>query len=134
MEIVAQNQPSLDAPGAGLPVVELFLARILFGRFRKRNTPDTIDETIRREREAILDLVGPLEEAAGRTPVLINRIRGMEDSSRNWSVFMTLEHLRIVNESVSRTMKALSRCEVPSQRASTADVKPSVGAGAEAMD
>jgi hypothetical protein len=49
----------------------------------------------------------------------------MEDSSRYWSVWMTLDHLRIVHHSFIRVIRALSRGVVPPGRASTADVKPS---------
>jgi hypothetical protein len=49
----------------------------------------------------------------------------MEDSSRYWSVWMTLDHLRIVNESIVRIIGALADGKVPKTPASTAGVKPS---------
>jgi hypothetical protein len=52
----------------------------------------------------------------------------LEDSSRYWSVWMTLDHLRIVHHSVGRVIRALTIGSVPPGRASTADVKPSPGA------
>ena len=48
----------------------------------------------------------------------------MEDSSRYWSVFMTLDHLRIVNLAVAGTIRALGKGELPDRVAGTADVKP----------
>jgi hypothetical protein len=48
----------------------------------------------------------------------------MEDSSRNWSVWMTLDHLRIVNSGITRTIGALTKGVVPPGKASTAAVKP----------
>jgi len=56
--------------------------------------------------------------------VLIKRLPGMEDSSRHWSVFMTMDHLRIVNGFIAETLALLARGEVPERAASTATVKP----------
>lgn len=57
--------------------------------------------------------------------VLIQRPRGLEDSSRNWSVWMTLDHLRIVHHSMADIISSLVRGVPPSGVASTAAVKPS---------
>jgi DinB superfamily len=56
--------------------------------------------------------------------VLIARPPGLEDSSRYWSVLMTLDHLRIVNLALVRIISSLAAGKVPEGRASTADVKP----------
>ena len=42
--------------------------------------------------------------------VLIRRPPGLEDSSRYWSAFMTLEHLRIVHREMVRIIDALAFC------------------------
>jgi hypothetical protein len=57
--------------------------------------------------------------------VLIERVRGLEDSSRYWSVWMTLDHLRIIHGDVAGTIEALAKGVVPPGKASTARVKPS---------
>ena len=49
------------------------------------------------ELQTILTLVEGVSVDSAARPVLIDRIRGIEDSSRHWSVYMTLDHLRIVN-------------------------------------
>jgi hypothetical protein len=49
----------------------------------------------------------------------------LEDSSRNWSVWMTLDHLRIIHEGQVRIISKLSQGIVPEGKASTAAVKPS---------
>ncbi len=69
----------------------------------------------------LVQLCGP--EAASRR-VLIPRVRGLEDSSRYWSVWMTLEHLRIIHGTMARTIQSLANGVVPSGVASTARVKP----------
>lgn len=58
----------------------------------------------------------------------------MEDSSRYWSVFMTLDHLRIVNMGIADTIRLLGLGQVPARRADTATVKPSPEAAIGAVD
>lgn len=119
-----QTEPQLAPPGAGLPKLELVIARILFGLRRITGTRAAFSTAFARERRLIRDLVRSCPpEAAGRR-VLIERPRGLEDSSRNWSVWMTLEHLRIVHAEMARIIGSLGRGESPPGRASTAAVKP----------
>jgi len=118
-------EPKLDAPGAGLPRPELYIARLLFALRRWTGSKDSFAATFDRERESIRTLVnscGP--EHAGKR-VLIERVRGLEDSSRYWSIWMTLDHLRIVHRGITRTIGALAKGIVPPGAASTAAVKPS---------
>jgi hypothetical protein len=115
----------LAPPGAGLPKLELLVARLLFAlRWRTGNTT-TFNARFTQEREAIHRLITPLDDAAASRRVLIPRVRGLEDSSRYWSVWMTLDHLRIVNRGIGETIRKLLRGELPHGKASTAAVKPS---------
>jgi hypothetical protein len=66
--------------------------------------------------------------------VLIKRLPGIEDSSRFWSVYMTLDHVCIMNTVVARTIQTLGHGQVPSGKASTASVKPSPDADASAVE
>jgi uncharacterized damage-inducible protein DinB len=77
-----------------------------------------------REREAIRMLVTGLDEPTLSRSVLIRRPRGLEDSSRNWSVLMTLDHLRIVHHAFIGVIGTLAQEQVPEGEASTAAVKP----------
>ncbi len=121
--------PPLAAPGAGLPPLELFIARRLF-RLRCRLTSRAgAEELIRDERQKISALVDTIEPAAAERRVLIARPRGLEDSSRHWSVLMTLDHLRIVNEAVAGAVRELRAGRMPATAASTAAVKPSAEVG-----
>ncbi len=70
---------------------------------------------------------------AGARPTLIKRLPGLEDSSRNWSVFMTLEHLRIVNADIAEAISLLAQSRVPMRVVSTAAVKPAAGIGSEVI-
>ena len=93
-------EPKLDAPGAGLPAMELFVARTMF-RIQRWLKPRAFwDELFETERSNILALVSDLGDATSRQQVLVRRIRGLEDSSRFWSVCMVLDHLNIVNKTM----------------------------------
>lgn len=126
---LSQNPPPLAPPGAGLPLPELLVARLLVRWGRWRTTRQQAVENFARGRDEIVELTRGCDAATGAQRVLIRRLPGMEDSSRFWSVFMTLDHLRIVNDAVAAVVSALVCGQVPSRRASTADVKPSPDAG-----
>ncbi len=118
-------EPNLAAPGAGLPKIELFIGRWLFARRLRRGTRESFAADFQAEREAVGALVRSCNAESAARRVLIKRPRGMEDSSRNWSVWMSLDHLRIVNGGITRTIGALVKGVVPPGKASTAAVKPS---------
>lgn len=127
--MTTQPEPKLAPPGAGLPGVELFVARLLFALRRWTGNRRSFDARFERERELIRALVGGCDAEAGSYRVLIRRLPGLEDSSRYWSVWMTLDHLRIVHHEFARAIGALAREVVPDGTVSTADVKPSAEAG-----
>jgi hypothetical protein len=100
------------------------MARVLVGwRLRRTSRPDT-EKLFLRERKAITSLAREVDPDIGRRQVLIKRLRGLEDSSRNWSIFMTVEHLRIVNQETTGLMSALLKGDQPIRAVSTAAVKP----------
>jgi hypothetical protein len=123
-------EPKLAAPGAGLPKIELLIGRWLLARSLRRGTRESFIAQFQRERETIRALVDSCDAESAARRILIKRPRGMEDSSRNWSVWMTLDHLRIVNGGITRTIGVLVKGVVPPGKASTAAVKPSLEATA----
>ncbi len=128
------NEPQLAAPGAGLPWVELFIGRFLFRRSLKQRSREDFELRFGREREAIRKRLGEVPAERRGERVLIPRVRGLEDSSRFWSAWMTLDHLRICNDAFAGVITALAAGRVPPGKASTADVKPSPTAGAESEE
>lgn len=127
------NEIELAPPGAGLPWLELQIARLIFRRARKRSSRGTTDALLDRETRTLEQIAGALPVDTASKQVLIRRLPGLEDSSRNWSVFMTLEHLAIVNEGVAGVITALANGIEPPGAASTASVKPHVGADASVV-
>jgi hypothetical protein len=119
-----REEPRLAPPGAGLPRAELMVARALFGLRRALHTRESVTRWFVRERERVRDLLGGLDAEAAARRVLIPRLRGLEDSSRHWSVWMTLDHLRIVHRNVEGVIRLLALGKAPPRAASTAAVKP----------
>lgn len=125
MNLNPTSMPQLAAPGAGLPAYELQIARVLFTLRAWTSNHRQIDAIFRRERALVADWVRACPAGRLGERVLIPRPRGLEDSSRYWSVLMTLDHLRIVNLACASIIRELSEGRVPAGKASTADVKPS---------
>lgn len=126
-------QPQLAPPGAGLPPVELFFARLIFRTFLWRGNRDRFTARFQQERQRIRGLIATCDAEAGALQILIPRPRGLEDSSRHWSVWMTLEHLRLMHGSIRKVMIALIRGMSLEGKASTASVKPAPGIQADVI-
>ncbi len=118
------TDPQLAPPGAGLPAIELFIGGRLFALKRLLGSRESFTAKFELERVAIRDLVNSCSPTKRRERVLIPRLRGLEDSSRFWSVWMTLDHLRITNSVFAMVITSLVHGKVPQRKASTAEVKP----------
>jgi hypothetical protein len=117
--------PKLAAPGAGLPKIERFFANLIIHWKAKRTSREAAAATFATERDAIFKLLRATPTESLTTPVLIKRLPGLEDSSRYWSLLMTADHLRIVNDQIAGVIASLCKGKVPAGAASTAAVKPS---------
>ena len=122
--MISPSLPSLAAPGAGLPRLELAIARALSAVHRWKGSREGFNRQFEKERATIRRLVGRCDESQLARRVLIRRLAGLEDSSRHWSVLMTLDHLRIVHTSIEGVVQNLTRGDLPQGSASTAAVKP----------
>lgn len=135
---MSQTEPEisvpLQPPGAGLPPVELFISRIGFRLLKLFVSQRGASKWFRSEAEQILTLARTLAPAEAARRVLIPRLPGLEDSSRYWSVDMTLEHLVIVNTATVGVIEALAAGRTINHVVSTADVKPSATPGPEMIE
>lgn len=129
MNATAEAVARLAPPGAGIPAIERVVGGAVFAVRRWRGTPAGFSRQFSRERAAVAALCGGVGEGVLTRRVLIPRLPGLEDSSRYWSVCMTLDHLRIVNTEISRVISALLHGAAPEGRASTAAVKPAEDVG-----
>ena len=118
------SAPELAPPGAGLPRGELQVARILFFCQSKLSSRLQGEQFFRSELHRISALINPLSSESLEQRVLIKRLPGLEDSSRYWSVAMTLEHLRIVNDEVGKVILHLVEHGEAPRVVGTADIKP----------
>lgn len=133
-QVMIPTTPTLAKPGAGLPKPELVIARLRFKAFRKRSSRADLSALVESEQAAILKLVRSVDADTAARQVLIRRLRGMEDSSRFWSLLMVIHHLQIVNDAVAHSIALLGRGEVPSGAVSTADVKPDPDIDAKVLE
>jgi hypothetical protein len=122
--MTANETPRLAPPGAGLPFPENLIARLMFGLKRATGSPQSFTDHFIAERAHIGGLIAGKDDTVLSKRVLIARPRGLEDSSRYWSIWMTLDHLRIVHHAFIGVIESLAAGRVPEGEASTAAVKP----------
>lgn len=121
-------QPILQPPGAGVPLPERLILRFFLGPFvAKRSNWEQNWQKFDSLNQKIFRLLDGLTTHQLQQKILVPPQRGLEDSSRDWSAAMVLEHLIIVGSVQKTAIIALSRGVVPDQKASTAAVKPKGG-------
>ena len=125
------DAPKLDKPGAGLPFIEWAVAKyIVFPRRFKNFSKEKALADFAEQSDKILKLARGLSSEQLIERRLIARLQGLEDSSRYWSVAMTLDHLTIVGNLMSHAVIELSKGNNALKVVGTAEVKP--GAAADA--
>jgi len=125
---------SPQPPGSGLPPFEQnFLAVSL--KVGSALLSDNRALTLfLREADTIKAIVNDCDYDFLSQQVVVPRYQGMEDSSRNWSLFMLLDHLCQVNRSILRTVDALKSGIAPLGVLEVADFKPNLDCDAESID
>lgn len=130
----AQGEPRLQAPGKGLPFWQALLVRYwLFPRFCKAHGWEDASKRFEKEGKRILDLTAGLSPELLTRKVLVSGIPGIEDSSRYWSVSMTIEHLMIVGKGMLSGIIELSHGRKPDYKVDVGAVKPKGGQEANAV-
>lgn len=125
------SNTQLAQPGAGLPFVELLLSRVGFRILRSTLSRDRIQDWLCSETRKVLAIASALPLERLKHQVLIPRLIGLEDSSRNWSAAMVLQHLVIVDSGIGELLGALSENQAFDREVRIAEVKPTVDAGQE---
>ena len=117
--------PQLQPPGAGLPWYELAAARlVVFPLLCRRLSWAAAGRQFQAEGAKVLALWDAFPAGRLAERVLIPRLQGIEDSSRSWSVAMTVEHLNIVGRGIRRIVAGLRVGQAPPRAARIEDVKP----------
>lgn len=115
----------LEAPGAGLPFLDSLLMRFYVGPFvSKRGTVEENWKRFDRINKKIMEMVQPLSFEQIHKKILVPKLKGIEDSSRFWSVAETLEHIEMVGDSVCEGIEFLQNGIVPEKAANVAEYKP----------
>lgn len=118
-------EASLGKPGAGVGLLQGLVMKYYIGPFIAAKSDWVADrQAFADTSKKILSLVEGLDKAQLSQKVLVPSQRGLEDSSRYWSVAMVLEHLMIVGMGMRDIIIRLSQNKVPPGKADTARVKP----------
>ncbi|MDB4328535.1 DinB family protein [bacterium] len=131
---VISKDPNLEKPGAGLRKREKIIMGIMFPILRNLKSREFFSELFAAEQKKIELLLGSLSEEQARQQILIKRIRGIEDSSRHWSAYMTISHLNIVNLGIAGVIRSLGRGKPIDAKIRIEDVKPTSDTGPEALE
>ena len=127
MRKIDQSIINLEPPGAGLPPEELKRTQERFHTAFNSNTRADYEELFKYELTTILQILEKIPGQLRGERVLIDRIRGIEDSSRHWSAYMTLEHLHICNVIFLDIIEKLLRGGIePMTKVLPENVKPGV--------
>jgi hypothetical protein len=131
---MSEPSPRLEPPGAGIPRLEKLLIGAGIRTAARFLSKDQLTRLFRSEAERAVARARALSEAEGRKQVLVGRFIGIEDSSRYWSVYMTLEHLVIVNSAIAALLPQLYSGRVIGTEVRIEEVKPVPEAGPEQLD
>lgn len=125
MNNLQTSNVKLQKPGAGVPWYQKLLFQYIIAPFIAGRTDWVVSEqNFHKINGRILKEIETLSEKQLTTKVLVAPITGLEDSSRFWSIAMTLEHLLIVGELMMSAITQMTDGKTPQSTVSTADVKP----------
>lgn len=119
------TEPKLAPPGAGLTWYQHLLLKYFVGPFV--STRMTRDESKRHFDKIVFKIQNELLTLTNDQLMqkkLVPPMMGLEDSSRYWSVAMTLEHIVIVGRAMCSVILTLQKGEKPNFVADVAKVKP----------
>jgi DinB superfamily len=119
------QEPKLAPPGAGIPWIQKKFLQYYVGPYVASRTPFELsrDRFVRTSAKILQELEGLSEPQLGQR-VLVPKQTGLEDSSRYWSIAMTLDHIVIVGRQVVMVIDSLDSGVVPEVVADTSKVKP----------
>lgn len=127
-----ENDPSSE-PG-GLPQFEQASLNAFFKTATVILSNRQALSLFRRESDNLIQLAIDDESFDVFQRLKIPRVIGIEESSRNWSVMMVLEHLCLTNRDILDVIVALSDGVVPRGSIDIAMYKPSADAGYDSLD
>ena len=124
----------LQPPGAGLPWYERGALNFAFKAAAYSYSDRAALKIFRRESNELLRIAYDDESYDVFQTLLIPRVIGIEDSSRNWSVAMVLDHLCLTNAEMMTAVKSLSKGIVPKGEVDIALYKPDRDVGIDVFE
>ncbi len=119
------NSDELQPPGAGLPILERQILNLALKAGSTAVSDKQALKMFRRESNRLCRFAEGDESYDPFQQLVIPRVIGIEDSSRNWSVMMILDHLYQTNREMLIATKALHEGIVPRGEVDIALYKPS---------
>jgi hypothetical protein len=117
-------EPKLAAPGSGLPVPMRWFAPFVVPFLANRTPQEVSSARYTALSKKIINEVSSLSVEQLNERKLVPPISGLEDSSRFWSVAMTLDHLLITGEGFKTAVIELTNGRVPPVEVRIENVKP----------
>ncbi len=124
----------LQEPGAGLPELERVFLNAMFRCGTAVLSANKALQIFNSAANTILEIVADTDINRASQQVLVPRFIGMEDSSRNWSLLMVVEHLRMVDREILSAIRMLLQGHAPLGDVSIADYKPDPDVGWDVID
>ena len=136
MSLLSKVVPMTDLqlPGAGLPWYERDTLNFLFKTGAHLLSDRATLNIFRAETSELLRIAYDDESFDVFEKLQIPRVIGIEDSSRNWSVAMVLDHLCLTNAEMIVAVDSLSKGIVPKGIVDIALYKPNPNVGIDVFD
>ena len=128
------NSDDLQPPGAEIPALERKALELALRASCLAMSDIQAANLFRREANLLIRLAEGDESYDPFQPLVIPRVIGIEDSSRNWSVMMVLEHLCLANREMLTATQALFEGITPRGEVDVALYKPASDIGFEVLD
>ena len=132
---MSKHPNDLQPPGAGLPALEKAILNATFKTATAIVSDKWALKLFLRESDCLLRIADEDDESYDVfQSLLLPRLMGIEDSSRNWSVLMILDHLNQTNRDMLNIVKALLEGVVPRGEIDIALYKPSPDVEIDVID
>jgi len=132
---MSRNRGEVQEPGAGLPWLENAVLNTTFKLATAVMSDGRAVKLFNKESERLLKYADQGGESYDVSQeLLIPRVIGIEDSSRNWSVLMVLDHLCLTNREMLLTINSLLNGTAPHRELKIEDFKPSPDVGFDVIE
>ncbi|HTL12193.1 MAG TPA: hypothetical protein VL588_06885, partial [Bdellovibrionota bacterium] len=103
------HEPQLQKPGAGLPLYQRAYLRLWLKPVVSRRMPrEEVRASFDRLAGKLIEKISEIPAELRNTKILVEPIRGLEDSSRYWSLNGVLEHVLIVSQGLETIILMLA--------------------------